>query len=132
MRLVVDTNILFSFFWKKSFLAKIMTSQELELFSPEYALEEIKKYEKEIMKKTGLNKAEFNEKREELPIFVAFVPLEEYSESLKKLKNVPDKNDIDFLALALKFNCPLWSNDAALRKQNQVRVIATKELLNEI
>lgn len=132
MLLVVDTNILFSFFWKDSFLAKIMVSQELELFSPEYALEEIKKYEKEIRIKTGLSNEEFNKKRAELPVFIAFIPLKEYQESLKKLKDVPDKNDIDFLALALKLKCPLWSNDIALKKQNQIKTITTKELLKEI
>ncbi len=132
MRLVVDTNILFSFFWKGSFLAKIMVLQELELFSPEYALEEIKKYEKEIRIKTGLSQDEFNKKRAELPVFIAFIPLKEYHEFLKKLKEIPDKNDVDFLALALKLKCPLWSNDIALKKQGQIKTVTTKELLKEL
>lgn len=132
MRLVVDTNILFSFFWKDSFLAKIMVSQELELFSPEYALEEIKKYEKEIRIKTGLSQEGFNKKRGELPILITFIPLKEYRESLKKLKDIPDKNDMDFLALALMLKCPLWSNDIALKKQSRIKTITTKELLEEI
>lgn len=132
MRLVVDTNILFSLFWKNSFLPRIMASQELELFSPEYALEEIKKHEKEIMEKTGLNQKEFNAKRAELPILISFIPLEEYKEHLKKLKDIPDKNDIDFLALALKLKCALWSNDYALKKQAQIKVVNTAELLKQL
>jgi len=132
MRLVVDTNILFSLFWKGSFLQKVMVSQELELYSPEYALEEIKKYEKEIMRKTKLSKKEFNERRRGLPILVEFIPLKEYGKFFKQLKEVPDKDDIDFLALALKLKCPIWSNDKALKKQNKVKVLATKEVLNEL
>ena len=41
MRIIVDTNILFSFFWKKSILKELLNNPSLELFSPEFALEEI-------------------------------------------------------------------------------------------
>ncbi len=132
MRLVVDTNILFTLFWKGSFLQKVMVSQELELYSPEYALEEIKRYEKEIMQKTRLEKKEFNEIRKGLPILTEFVPLKEYSKFFKELKEVPDKDDIDFLALALKLKCPVWSNDKALEKQSLVKILTTKEILGKL
>lgn len=132
MRLVVDTNVLFSVFWKRSILPRVMSSQDLELYSPEFALEEIKKYSAEIRRKTKLSRAEFNSKREELPILVDFVPLKDYRGFFKELKGIPDKNDIDFLALALKLKCPLWSNDKQLRKQTKVKVITTEELLKEL
>lgn len=132
MRLVVDTNILFSVFWKRSMLPRVMASQELELYSPEFALEEIKRYEQEIRAKTGLSKEEFNAKREELAILVGFVPLEEYQKFLKQLTSTPDKDDIDFLALALKLKCPLWSNDKALKRQGNAKIMSTKELLAEL
>lgn len=132
MRLVVDTNVIFSLFWKRSILPKVMACQDLELYSPEFALEEIKKYEVEIRKKTSLSKREFNSKREELPILIEFVPLKEYRGFFKKLKDVPDKDDIDFLALALKLDCHIWSQDKALKKQEKVKVLATKEVLREL
>ncbi|MBU2099620.1 hypothetical protein KKB11_00115 [Candidatus Micrarchaeota archaeon] len=132
MKLVVDSNILFSFFWKHSFLNTVMPSKELELYSPEFALKEISKYKKEIMKKTKLEKKEFESKREELALFIEFVPLEKYKNFFSKLKNVPDKDDIDFLALALKLECSLWSNDKALKKQGKVKVLETSEILTEL
>jgi len=132
LRLVVDTNILFSFFWKKSFLKKLMLSQDLGLFSPEFALLEIKKYEGEIRRKTGLSKEEFNSKRADLTMSVAFVSLDEYSKFFKKLKSVPDKDDIDFFALALKLKCPLWSNEKILKAQSILKVFSTADLLKEL
>lgn len=109
-----------------------MPSKELELYSPEFALKEISKYKKEIMKKTKLEKKEFESKREELALFIEFVPLEKYKNFFSKLKNVPDKDDIDFLALALKLECSLWSNDKALKKQGKVKVLETSEILTEL
>lgn len=129
---MADTNILFTFFWGHSALPRIMSSQDIELYSPEFALEEIKKHSAEIRRKTMLSEAEFNSKRRELAILVEFVPFGEYQEFFKKLKNIPDKDDIDFLALALKLNCPLWSNDSQLKNQNLLKVISTKELLEEL
>jgi len=43
MRLVVDSNVLFTFFWK-NFVFRNILDKSVELFSPEYALEEINKY----------------------------------------------------------------------------------------
>jgi predicted nucleic acid-binding protein len=129
---VVDTNIMFSFFWKDSLIKKLLMDQEIILFSPEFALEEIKKYEKEIMRKAKINKKEFNSLREELAIAIEFVSLEEYKGYLKKaLKVSPDENDLDFFALALKLKIPLWSNDKLLKKQNILKVLETKDVFRE-
>lgn len=130
MRLVADTNILFTYFWKDSFTKKNFVKENLDLFSPEFALEEIKFYTNEIMQKTNISKEEFNKLREELAIIVKFIPVEEYSKFLKEaLKLSVDENDVDFIALALKLNCPIWSKDYHLKQQNKIRVFTTKELI---
>ena len=66
MRLVIDSNVLFTFFWKGSVFKKISIKQDLELFSPEFALEEINKYSAEIMRKAKLSREEFRKLKEEL------------------------------------------------------------------
>ena len=130
MELVVDTNVMFSFFWKDSTVKKLLMDQDLLLFAPEFALEEIKKYENEIVRKAKITKKEFNFLREELAIAIEFIPLNEYNSYLKKaLGFSPDENDIDFFALALKLKIPLWSNDKLLKKQSIVRVLETKDVL---
>lgn len=132
MKLVVDTNVLFSFFWKNSILNKILLDQDLLLFAPEFALEEIKKYEGLIIKKTNLTKKEFDFLREELAIAIEFVPIEEYQDCLKEaIKISPDINDIDFFALSIKLKISLWSNDKLLKNQKKLRVLNTKEVFKE-
>ena len=60
MKLVADTNILFSFFWENSLTRKLLISSNLELLSPEKAIVEINKYKKEIKQKTNLTEKKFN------------------------------------------------------------------------
>lgn len=105
---------------------------DFELFSPEFSLEEINAHESDILKKTGVSKREFDSLRTDLAIAVEFVPLKEYEKFLEiALKFSPDSNDVDFLALALKLNLPLWSNDSFLKKQNKVKVFSTFDLLKK-
>lgn len=122
MRLVVDTNILFSAFWKDSFTRKLLFSG-IELFAPLYALEELNQHEQEIRKKANISLMQFRQYRKELAMAVVFVPFKEYSDHIKHFNN----DDADFLALAMKLNIPLWSNDSALKKEKVV-VISTMEL----
>ena len=123
---------MFSFFWKKSLVKKLLMNQEMLLFAPEFALEEINKYKKDIIVKAKLTAQEFNILRRELAIAIEFIPFEAYKKYLKKaLSFSPDENDIDFLALSLKLKIPLWSNDKLLKKQNVVQVLETKEVLSK-
>lgn len=138
MKLVIDSNILFTFFWKNSILRDILSKKNIQLYAPEYALEEIDKYKEEIRRKTKITQEEFKEIKAELKIRIQFIALGEYRDFLKEIKlpkettrgkNEEILNDIDFLALAIKFEYPLWSNDHLLKKQKQVTVITTKEII---
>lgn len=131
MKLVVDTNVLFSFFWKLSGIRDILLSRKMDLFSPEYALEEINKYQKEICTKANLSSEEFEKERLAIALAVQFISVKEYASKLKQaLSFSPDENDIDFLALALLLGLPLWSNDAKLKKQQRITILTTMELLD--
>ncbi|MEK6927842.1 MAG: PIN domain-containing protein [Nanoarchaeota archaeon] len=139
MKLVLDSNILFTYFWGKSVLADLLNYKKLDVLSPEFALSEINKHEDEIIKKTGLTKKEFKDRYQELVSKITLVQLKDYEDYIKELArifshlNEKDKEelflDIDFIALALKENCALWSNDLLLKKQNKVIVLSTKEVL---
>jgi predicted nucleic acid-binding protein len=130
MDLVVDTNVLYTFFWKGSAVRKFLMRMDLGLFSPEFALEEINSHKSDILKKTKLSEEEFKEIKRDLAVAVSFIPIEEYRELLKHFeKSCPDSQDIDFLALASKLKLPLWSNDGALKRQKEVDVLSTSDLL---
>ena len=139
MKFVVDSNVLFTFFWKNSVLHNIL-KQPIELFAPQYALEEINRYADELMKKTSLTKEEFKKTIQKLAHTVDFIPVEEYASSFLNVKSLKSKlstqnyqeiiKDIDFLSLAIYLQCPLWSNDNLLKKQSIVSVLTTKEIVD--
>ena len=129
MKFVVDSNVLFTFFWKDSFTKGILIDQDFKFFAPELALDEIRRNSEEIIKKTGISKEEFRDLLRDLEIFVEFVPIKEYKKLLPKLESIPHKNDIDFVALALKLSCDVWSNDPHLKQQSLIKVFATNEFI---
>jgi len=139
MKFVVDSNVLFTFFWKSSVFENISSREEVTLFSPESALEEINKYSSEIMKKSGLARDEFFKRKAELIKKVELIPPNGYSdlfkqaESLAKTFSKEQKmefmEDIDFFTLALKLSCPIWTNDRLFKKQSEISVLTTKEMV---
>lgn len=177
MIFVVDSNVLFTFFWKfmkfeqsKNFTKQeknleffwknsvfegISSKEEIKLFSPEFALKEINKHSSEIMKKAGLTKDTFEKKKKELLEKVEFIALEEYSDFFKQAELLAKSyseeemrrseasstkdakrplesellKDIDFFALALKLGCSIWTNDKLFKKQSEVSVLTTKEMI---
>lgn len=50
-------------------------------------------------------------------------------ESCELMKNI-DINDSIFVALALAFDCPIWTNDKHFKFQKRVKVYTTKELIS--
>ncbi len=131
MKIVVDTNILFSFFWEKSLTRRLILNSVIELISPEIALNELERYSREIIKKTDLTNKEFRERIKELKTIVKFINKKDYISFLNNAKKIsPDKEDIDFLALCMKHSSFLWSNDAVLKNQNKIKVLSTKEVIS--
>lgn len=138
MRLVVDSNVLFTLFWEDSVFRNIL-NKSVELFAPEYALEEINKHSSELIKKISCSESEFKKLKRDLALKVEFIPLEEYSSAFPKVLSMADQltkkeymefvKDIDFFALAVKIGCPIWSNDKLFKKQSKVLVFTNREII---
>jgi len=129
LRLVVNTNILFSFFNAKSTARRIATLPEFELYSPKFSFSELEKYKSDIINKFNLTETQYSLILSFMKSVINFVELEEYEDEIKRAKEIsPDPDDVDFFALALKLNCPLWSNDSKLKEQEVVKVLSTKDL----
>jgi len=130
MKFVVDANVLFSFFWKDSFTKRLLMGKYFELCAPEFSLEEIDKYRDEIMRKAKIGLDEFVEMRRELILYVDFFPLNSYGKFLKRAIEIcPDRDDVDYFALALKLGVGIWSNDKLLKGQEAVKVLNTMDVL---
>src|SRR3989344_2944023 len=130
MLLVVDMNILFSFFKKHTFTRKLLSNPNLELYSPIYAIDELNKYSQELISKSKINTGTFELYKKVLSWFIKFMPVSEYKEFKDKADSIsPDPNDTQYFALALKLNCPIWSNDKKLKEQSEIKVLNTSELI---
>src|SRR3989338_1557936 len=128
MRLVVDTTEVFSFFNKKSKARELSLSAKLNLQAPKFSLGEIKEHKDKIVKSFSLSEPQFALISKLLNTVVKFAEEKEYSKLLSEAKEVsPDPDDVDFFALALKSNIPIWSEDKELKKQSRVKVLNTKE-----
>ncbi len=130
---VLDTNIIFSALLKNSAPRKIILSDIFDLYAPEFLFTEIKKYEEIILKKTGLSKTNFNLLLLLIQSHIAVIPFEEFSDFLKDAENIMvdiDIKDSPFLALALKLNISIWSNDNHLKEQTRVETYATAEIIS--
>lgn len=130
---VVDANILISLLIAKGSKQELFFSEHVTPHSPELVLFEIGKYWKRISEGSGVPEDElklaFSGIREQL----ITLPLSEIKPWLKEAERIsPDKDDTEYFALALKLNCPLWSEDKLLKKQSRVKVLNTPELLAEL
>lgn len=134
MIVVVDANILFSALINPSGkTGELLFSNELELFTPEFVLAELHDHKDLILEKTGF-------KDEELDLLVTLISTRitilshvffDHAMPLAE-KITPDVDDTEYFALALHLTCPLWSSDKALKKQKDVAVLNTQELLTHL
>jgi predicted nucleic acid-binding protein len=132
MKLVVDANILFSLFIKSSRIEELVFDDSLEMYAPEFIFEEFQIYEEYIISKTQRTSLEFQTLLHILKKRINIIPLKNFSEYIQEAKNIsPDINDIQYFALALKLQCPLWSNDKELKtKQHYILVYSSQDLIN--
>jgi len=139
IRIVIDANILFSALIKDASITReLITSDDIfDIYCPEFIFKELEKYKKFIISKREKNKQllTYKESFETLLYFINIIPTERYDDKIKEAYNIMkdiDEKDTHYVALALKLNCPIWSNDTDLKKQNKVKIYNTKELLEEL
>ncbi|MFH0737110.1 MAG: PIN domain-containing protein [Candidatus Micrarchaeota archaeon] len=130
MQLVVDANILFAALIKDSATLELLLNPFDTFFAPEFILEEFYEHKKEILEKTKRSEAEFESIFRDLSELISIIPKEDYADMLEMAGWLaPDPDDVPYLALALKLDVPIWSNDKKLKEQDRIRIYSTKDLL---
>ncbi|MFA4720566.1 PIN domain-containing protein [Pyrococcus kukulkanii] len=77
-----------------------------------------------------MTEEEFYKILEEISEIVSLWPIEKYIDFLPIAEEItPDPDDIPFVALALKLNAYLWTNDKRLKEIKEIKVITTPELV---
>lgn len=133
MELVVDANTLFAALIKISVTSDLIVDNSLSLSSVEFIFSEFEKYKDLIKKKTERTDEEFERFMEIIQRRIRLIPYEEFESFMKEAEKIsPDPKDTEYLALALKLNCAVWSNDKKLKTQNKVKVYSTEDLVKEL
>jgi predicted nucleic acid-binding protein len=140
MKIVVDTNILFSAILNShSRIGQIILhpSRKHKFYSVRFLQKEIQSHFDKIKKITKLSDEELHELIEILYARFHFIsddliPVEVITKADELTKSV-DFDDILFVALTLHLNCKLWTGDVtlmnALKKQGFNKFISTGELI---
>ncbi len=131
MDIVVDANVIMScLISPKNKTSELFFSGAFHLLAPEYLKREIEKHKEEIAEKSGLDSTDLNLSFAMLCSKVAFIQFSDFERFISEAARIcPDPNDAEYFALALKFGCPVWSNDKKLKGQKEVKVLSTSELL---
>ena len=132
MKLIIDANIIFSFLIKPNFTRRIILLENHELYTPEFVVIELFNHISELEDKTSLNREVLLEIFKELfnSNIIRVIKYNNYKIFIDEAESIsPDPYDIDYFALALKFDCAIWSNDKKLKQQNKIKIFSTKELL---
>ena len=135
MQIVIDANELFSLMIKGSKSSReIFLSKTIELIAPEFILEELSHNQEELLSKTHRTELEFFQVLSVFRDRIKLISEQELHEFIDEAyKLFPNHTkDVLYLALALKFNCPIWSEEKLLKKQQRIEVFNTKELFDKL
>ena len=128
MKLVVDANVLFSAFLKKGKTREILLDRELELYFPEFLIEEFKKYFPMLVERSKIETNQAARLSQLLLNKIKLVEITEllpYKEAAKHLTT--DLKDEPYVACALAVGADLWSRDKHLRG-SRIKCWTTEEL----
>lgn len=143
MRVVVDTNIVFSALMSAdNTMGEILLNAGagLQFFAPELLLEELDRYTAKLQKASRLSAHQLSESRTRVLASITMVSEYLISEgswrSAYALTKGVDENDTPFVALALELEARLWTGDrkldSGLAAQGKGLVITTSELKGDL
>ena len=134
MELVIDANILMSaLIAAEGKTYDLIFNDRIRLFAPDFLMEECEKYTSEILRKSGLSQSDFQLFLSLISSRIEFILKNEFEQFIPKAEKItPDPDDTEYIALALKLKCSLWSNDKRLKEQDKVKVYSTSELMKLI
>ncbi|MCK4398642.1 MAG: hypothetical protein KAV25_06590 [Methanophagales archaeon] len=129
--IIVDANKVFAAFITDGIVHDLLFSGKFKPVGPEKLLEEVKKHKVDIAEKA-------RKKLEDIELAIKLLEPEfkmffrqEYTGKLPEgLKLAPHPKDVEYFALALRFDFPIWSNEKEFKKQSKVKVFSTSDLIS--
>lgn len=135
MKLVCDTNIVFSALIAGGKTPEMILSDETELYAPEFFFSELDNHRHEVEEKSNLSEEQIGLLLNVLFKDTEVVPREEFEDELdlaSQLIGGTDPDDVPFIALALHLDVDIWTDDSDFEEQNEVTVWKTHELVRHL
>ena len=126
----MDANVLCSALLAKGRTAELLFSPQLQPIAPELLLNELERHKSELLKKTKLSEPDFDELIALFQKRIRVIPAEEFKDFLPKANKLLKEHtkDTEYVALALKYSCPLWSKEKILRTLPGVKALTADEV----
>jgi len=116
VKVIVDTNIIFRVF-SKGRTRNLILNPSVKLSAPSYLIYEIVDKSDKIISHFNISPEKFHKILKGLYNLVDFVPEFYYKEFIEQAYEIAknfDPKDTPFIALALKLEIPIWTNDKAM------------------
>lgn len=130
--IAVDVNPLFSAL-RGGRAKSVLYSERFVFITTQYTIEEIKKYIPEMSVDTGAPENELLYAFDRFPLLS--MPPEVYEEKRQHADNLishRDPKDVDILALALKLDIPIWTNDKDFSNIPGLKMFTTSDMLKKL
>jgi len=131
MLLVVDANVIISSLINKGTTFQVFkhnaATKQCEFIAPAYLNTEIS-----LDKISNLSNLSISEVKKILSLImdqIKYIPFSIFSKNLSQAMEINFK-DSAYLALAMTYQCPIFSGDKGLKKQTMVTIYSPRELLD--
>jgi len=135
MKLVCDTNVVFSALIAGGKTRELILSDETDLYAPEFFFTELDNNRSEITEKSKLSEGQLKLLLDVLFKDTEVVPREEFEDDMEQASQLigdTDPDDVPFLALSLTLDVDIWTDDTDFEKQDEVTVWKTHELVSRL
>jgi predicted nucleic acid-binding protein len=133
MKIVVDANVVISALVRSSITREVLLHPYVDYYSPDFLLAEIRKHEKEISEKAGPGYGHALRLVTKKIIIIPNYFYKSYMQEAHKIIGSIDKDDEQYIALALSLDADgIWSYDAHFKMQDKMNIFTTADLLTLI
>ena len=138
MYLVVDPNTVISASMVRGNVSNVFSlnreKKKFNLIAPLFLILELGKHTDKIASKTKFSSEEVKKEIEFVLSQITFIPEEQFKDKIREARKIlkEHEKDVPYLALALAFDCKIFSGDKTLKSIIPERVITPKELLDLI
>lgn len=132
MELVVDANVLFAALIGKGKTQELFFENKIKLVAPLKLIVEFENNKELIAERGNVSVQELMESFQILKEKIELYPTDDIPSDirLKAEKLSPHRKDVPYFALALHLGCAIWSREDDFKKQGEIKIYSTSELVD--